>query len=239
LGPDDKNWIRFGEDRKFAEKLREADSKGLHLDAGGGVATFYRELMADAELLHEELRLRIGLTRSRIGLSRRYAAGCEAFHATRLREECKANSHTAETILTLDLARALFDAGLNPVIDGTVSGLRPDLLDTKVSSLFYVEAKQYNSRTPRSMIQKAYKQVWSTWARLRKQYPAAHEAFLVVFRLGGARAELPEVLTSEGFKLYSVLVDISSLAGSREKLQPLQLTEAELLPTTDESSASS
>ncbi len=68
-----------------------------------------------------------------------------------------------------------------------------------------------------------------TWVTLRQQY-IIPEAFLLVFRVAGPRVELPEVLTHDGRELYSVLVDISSERGSREKRQAVTFSDGELLP---------
>lgn len=188
---------------------------------------------ADAATVREELLLRIGLGRSRSALVRRYAARCEAFDAERLRAACAADSRNAERVLTLDFARYLFDSGLTPLLDGTASGLRPDILHVEASSLFYVEAKQYDAN-PKSQLRRAYSQVWSTWGRLRKTYPCT-EAFLVVFRRAGQYAELPSVIRQAGLRLHSVLVDISIEAGSREKSSMVTITEEDLQPTDSES----
>lgn len=226
---DDLAWATFPMATEFAEAVRRADFEGTNYVEAAGVDDVYEEIAADAKLLHEELRLRIGLARSRAALVHRYAARCEAFDAARLRETCDKDSGNAERLLTLNLARYLFDAGLPPLIDATLGGLRPDVLHVLPSSLFYVEAKQYANDHPRSQLVKAYAQVWSTWGRLRKTY-AATEAFLVVFRRSGPWVDLPPVIHHRGLRLYSVVADISIEAGSREKSNPIRLTEDELRP---------
>jgi hypothetical protein len=136
-------------------------------------------------------------------------------------------------MLTLDLARYLFDAGMPPLIDATAGGLRPDILHLSSSSLFYVEAKQYSGPHPARQLKQAYAQVWNTWDRLRQLYStkSINEAFVVVFRRGGPWIKLPEVIPHNGLKLYTVVADISTEAGSREKYPCLQLTEDQLRPT--------
>ena len=198
-----------------------------------GVQLMADEVAEDARTLREELLLRIGLARSRISLVRRYAARCEAFDAERLRAACAEASSHAERILTLDFARFLFDAGLTPLLEATASGLRPDVLHLAPSSLFYVEAKQYDGTGAKAQLRKAYAQVWSTWARLRKIYPC-DEAFLVVFRRGGPYVELPAVIRWAGLRLYSVVADISTEAGSREKTRVELITESDLQPAPEE-----
>ena len=230
---DDLAWMTFSLDAERATAVRRADVDRANYYDKARVDELYAEIAADARLLYEELRLRIGLARSRFGLVRRYAARCEAFEAQRLREVCEKQPRRAERILTLDLARYLFDAGLSPLIDATVANLRPDLLHIQPSSLFYVEAKQYAGRSPKRLLIKAYAQVWSTWGRLRKTYPTT-EAFLVVFRRSGPWVELPPVIRHDGLRLYSVLADISTEAGSRQKSGQLVLKEEWLRPKESE-----
>ncbi len=226
---DEVAWVRFAMASEFAGAVQRADFEDTNHVGAIGVDDVYEAINTDAKVLHEELRLRLGLARSRAALVQRYAARCEAFDAERLREACDKESSKAERLLTLDLARFLFDAGLPPLIDATVGGLRPDLLHVDPASLFYVEAKQYADPHPRSWLIKAYAQVWSTWGRLRKTYPAT-EAFLIVFRRSGPWVDLPSVIHHHGLRLYSVVADISTEAGSREKSTPIRLTESELRP---------
>ncbi len=230
---DDVAWATFRMAADFATAVRRADVEGTNYAEAIGVDDVYEEIAAGARLLHEELRLRIGLARSRSALIHRYAARCEAFDAERLRDACEKHPSRAERLLTLDLARYLFDAGLPPLIDANVGGLRPDVLHVLPSSLFYVEAKQYANDHPRSQLTKAYAQVWSTWGRLRKTYPAS-EAFLVVFRRSGPWVDPPSVIHHQGLRLYSVVADISTEAGSKEKSSPIRLTEDELRPKEEE-----
>jgi len=56
----------------------------------------------------------------------RHAA--KPFDDERLRDACDKEPSRAERLLTLDLARYLFDAGLPPLIDANAGGLRPDVL---------------------------------------------------------------------------------------------------------------
>jgi hypothetical protein len=96
-----------------------------------------------------------------------------------------------------------------------------------------VEAKQYASKQPRSLLKKAYHQVWGTWGRLRKS-ASVPEAFLVVFRRRGPSVELPTVIHHDGLRLYGVVVDISKEGGAAEKQAAISLTAEELLPKGDD-----
>lgn len=227
-GADPDEWAVFEENRRLADFLMQAEEDGLtpmEVDP----SALAESVRSDARLLHEELRFRLGLVRSNVTLVQRYAHRCGSFDARRLRRACDENSGSAERLLTLDLARYLFDAGLNPIIDATIGGLKPDLVHVQKGTLFYVEAKQYADDYPGSMLRKAYRQVWGTWAHLRKTH-SVPEAFLVVFRRAGPWVDLPDVIHHEGLRLYSVVVDISEEGGSAEKRSPISLTAQELSP---------
>jgi hypothetical protein len=209
--------------------LRRADEQGLDGLEKSDVDDVYKELQGYAKVLHEELRLRIGLRRSRISLVRRFAGRCMAFDGGRLRALADSNPAQAEAVLSLEFARYLFDAGLSPLLNPTIHGLEPDVVYPDPSAFFYVEAKQYKERSPKPVLKKAYAQVWSTWGRIRATYPC-DEAFLLVFRRCGPYVELPAVIHHQGLRLYSVLADISEEAGSRERNLTVRITEEELLP---------
>jgi hypothetical protein len=182
----------------------------------------------DAELLCHALHQQILLGWSRIAIVRRYAARCQSFDAPMLRQQADA-SRQPEAVLTRDFARYLFDQGLTPVLDPTIGGLRPDVIDACRLPLFYVEGKQYRDDHPRAMLLKAYRQVWSTWSRLRHAYHCP-EAFLIVFRRAGPLVELPPRLVHDGLVLHSVLVDLSEAAGSSEARDPIRFAPEDLLP---------
>jgi hypothetical protein len=123
----------------------------------------------------------------------------------------------------------VFDQGLLPLIDPTIGGLRPDVMHVGAGDPLYVEAKQYSGPHPKSTLQRAYNQVWSTLSRIRKVYPVA-EAFLVIFRRGGPLVELPARLKYDGLTLHSVLTDISAKGGSKETAQVIRIQSADLRP---------
>ena len=202
------------------------DTRALDTDE---VDTAAANIGVDVELVTHELQLRILAGRSRIALVQRYAAQCEGFDAAMLRQLALNSPGRVERQLTLDFAKYLFQQGLTPLLDATIGGLRPDVVDTAAGGLLYVEAKQYGAENPRGAIVAAYRQVWSTWERLAKLHSVA-EAFLLIFRVAGPRIELPTMLRSSGRSLYAVVVDISEAGGSQDKGQPVTIEPAELLP---------
>lgn len=221
-------WGTHLNDVRFSDAVHSETAQALNSDGDDAVEAAARRAQQDAELLCHELRQRLLLGWSRRALVRRYAARCQAFESERLRAVADA-TRQPEAELTRDFARYLFDQGLTPLLEAPIAHLRPDLIDTGHQTMFYVEGKQYKDSSPRSMLIGAYRQVWSTWSRLRHQYHCP-EAFLVVFRRSGPLVELPPQLVSSGLVLHSVLVDLSEQAGSAESKDPIRLSVEELLP---------
>lgn len=223
-------YAHFVADESLAGLVHDARKAPIH--AGRDfVDVAEASVRRDAHLLQEELRAGIAAGRSRLALVRRYAYRATSFDRARLRMLAEKDTRNAERTLTLDFARFLFDQGLNPLVDATMGGLRPDVTSFDRADMFYVEAKQYADKSPRSALVQAYRQVWSTWATLRHNR-SVPEAFLVVFRRSGPLVELPSELRHGGLRLYSVLVDIADDSGSREKHRSIVIEENEVLPTS-------
>lgn len=218
----------------FAKKAHELKSRKLRTLESDEVTSAVAIVAQDVVTVTNELIAKLLAGRSQLALIKRYAAQCEAFGADELRSLADNSKGTVEQQLTLRFAKYLFDQGLNPILNPTIGGLRPDVVAALPGAMLYVEAKQYSEKSPQSVVRNAYKQVWGTWATLTQHY-SIPEAFLLVFRVAGPRVELREVLTHEGRRLYSVLVDISGERGSREKKQPITFDDSELLPRSGES----
>lgn len=205
-------------------------------------------LFRDTRILHMELRTRIGLTRSRLALLDRFIARCQVYDAPRLREivgeettrkRADGRPVAVEGVLTAEMARFLFEQGLNPLVDPKLVGLRPDVFDQSTTGYtLYVEAKQYSSspRSPRRLIIEAVTQVFQTWQRLRAQFPVT-EAFLLVFRVGGPLVTIDDTVRGTFGPLHIRVADIApaSASGSSAKEQTIRITAAELAPASSDS----
>ena len=187
------------------------------------------DLRESIDRLREDLRRRIGTTRSRLALVNRFKQRCEWHDRERMLAvaDDPRLSGGPEDRLTTEFARYLFDAGLSPLTKPLAGGLQPDLLDPLAS--FYVEAKQYTSSSGRGEIIKAVAQVLDTVGRLRGGPFAVDEAFCVIFRRNGAYYDLPEVLQTETYRLYLVLIDLAPTAeaGRRQKDKPVRIPAEE------------
>jgi hypothetical protein len=206
------------------------------------------ELQAVVKRIHQGLRLRIGTTRWLLAPFNRFRARCQFHDRERLialakhpprsvAQRARDNQRgKAEQVLTEELARYLFDQGLNPLTEVPAAGLRPDVIDP---GSLYVEAKQYGGpRNPRSYLLQGARQVHETMGRLHGSRLQVHEAFYVVFRLGGRRVDLPNKVPCGDWTLYPLLIDLApaSESGSRAR-KPIVISADELRPRTDASPA--
>jgi hypothetical protein len=192
------------------------------------------ELRDAVERLREDLRRRIGTTRSRLALVNRFKLRCEWHDRERMLAVADDERLPGgpEDRLTGEFARYLFDAGLSPLTKPLAGGLQPDLLDPLAS--FYVEAKQFASSSARGDIVNSVKQVLDTVGRLRGGPYAVDEAFCVVFRRNGPYYDLPAVLQTETYRLHLVLVDLAPTteAGRRQRDKPVQIPVDEFFAAT-------
>ncbi len=183
------------------------------------------DLRDAVERLREEVRRRIGTTRSRLALVNRFKLRCEWHDRDRMLAVADDDRMPGgpEDRLTAEFARYLFDAGLSPLTKRLAGGLQADLLDPSAS--FYVEAKQYASSSARGDLVNGVKQVIDTVGRLRGGPYAVDEAFCVVFRRDGPYYDLPALLQTETYRLHLVLVDLAPLAdsGRRQRDTPVRI----------------
>jgi hypothetical protein len=187
------------------------------------------DLRSSAQRLHEELRRRIGATRSRLALVHRFKLRCEWHDRERMvavAEDKTLGGGGPEDRLTAEFARYLFDQGLSPLSKPMTGGLQPDLLDP--AARFYVEAKQYDS-SARGDIVSAVAQVMDTVGRLRGSQYDVDEAFCVVFRRKGPYYDLPNTLHTQSYRLHLVLVDLAPAdeTGRRQREKPSVIEAAE------------
>jgi hypothetical protein len=158
--------------------LKLADGDQLDQTDAAVIADRVADLRSSTQRLHEDLRRRVGATRSRLALVQRFKLRCEWHDRDRMAAVAD-NADLGggpEDRLTAEFARYLFDQGLSPLSKPMTGGLQPDLLDP--AARFYVEAKQYND-SARSDLVKAVAQVMDTVGRLRGSQYAVDEAFCV------------------------------------------------------------
>jgi len=196
------------------------------------LAAVVEQMRTFVDVIHEELRRRLGAVASRLALLDRFKLRCEWHDRERLHQLAHA-SDEPELTLTAELARFLFDQGLNPVTRMRVGGLEPDVFDPLPASSLYVEAKRYaTSNGARAHIRAGLPQIHDTAGRLRGGPYEVDEVFYVVFRQGGPRYVLPDSVRGEDYVVYPVLIDVAPLtvSGSRSGARAIRIDAAELEP---------
>jgi hypothetical protein len=183
----------------------------------------------ELDLLHEELRRRIGTTRSRLALIHRFKQRCEWYDYEALRELAAAHTRRAEDLLTRELVRFLFEQGLNPIAKPLMGRLEPDVLDPSLTPSFYVEAKQY-ARSCRATLLRGVWQAHETLSTLANTRYDVREGHFVVFRRSGPRYCFPESVEGTSWVLYPVLIDLGRDFGSRGGRQAEAFTIPDLEP---------
>jgi len=119
--------------------------------------------------------------------------------------------------------------------EGQRGGLEPDVLapfaDPKIRWTFYAEAKQY-SKACVPYLARGIREIADHLTRLRGTAFEVHEAFYMVFRLGGPLYHLPERVPLGDVTVYPVLIDIAEpkKSGSRQRVTPVVVTVEELVP---------
>ncbi|WP_434380449.1 hypothetical protein [Melittangium boletus] len=192
------------------------------------------KLKATVERVRQGVFLRIGTTRSLLSVFDRFKIRCEWHDRRRLFAQAEAAGDSqgkraqVEARLTEELALYLFDQGLNPITEVPTAGLRPDVLDPE---RLYVEAKQYSESNPKTYLLKGVHQMYETMGRLRGSRYAVHEAFYVVFRIGGPVVVMPDSISFGDWTLFLRLIDLapSAVSGSNATRR-LEITKDDLRP---------
>ncbi len=212
-----RHWAGVVDDMAFGRSLKEYSS-------GPG---FARGARWSARRALHELRARTDATRSRLAIIDRYKARCEWHDRERVFDLAQAAEGGREDALRNDMALYLFDAGLNPLSEARLGETaRADLFAGSTSGSFLLEAKQYKEGTGiASALRAAFRQALDTAGTLRGSGYEADEAFIVLFRRGGARALLPqEPLEADGLRWFIRLIDIGDpkQSASRNRTDPME-----------------
>ena len=172
------------------------------------------ELRGCVERVGDELCVRLGTTRSRAALVQRFKHRCEWHDRERMlavaNEERLAGGGGGR--LTGEVARYLFDAGLNPVTRLLGNRPAPTLLDPRTT--FYVEAAQYTHGVARDQLPAIVDRALHAMRALRAGGLRLDDGWLVVLRCGGPRFNLPELLRTEDCRLHLTVIDLTPVNGA-------------------------
>jgi hypothetical protein len=136
-----------------------------------------------------ELRIRAGVRATHAAALGRYAWAATSFRRVELAKVAAGrNSRQAERNLTLDAAAFLYAMGLDVLTEVSVGVNRLDLVSFQQALL--IEAKRYGQGGGKRVVLNGVRQLLDYASRFRER-GVITDNFLLVYRLGGTRVELP------------------------------------------------
>lgn len=193
-----------------------------------------RVVLDRVQTLVAELRMRLGVRATHDAAVRRYAWGAVTFRREELIAIAEANSRTAERHLTADAARFLFAEGFDVLTEVSLGAVRLDLVS--FGDAILIEAKRYGptenatERAARKVVYDGAKQLHDYAGRCRGR-DLETDNFLLIFRLGGVRLDLPRELAVGNTRLHFQLVDLAPAAESGSKSPAVVVVTAEDIAT--------
>lgn len=188
------------------------------------------ELRDCVERVGDELCVRLGTTRSRAALVQRFKHRCEWHDRGRMlavANDDRLGGGVGDR-LTAELARYLFDAGLNPIT--RLLGQPPASERFDPTTTFYVEAAQYSDGVTRDELPSAVHRALHAMRALRAGGLELDEGWLVFLRRGGPRFNLPELLRTEDCRLHLTVIDLAPVTEPAHEPEPtITVPAAELL----------
>lgn len=184
--------------------------------------------------IYEGVRSEIGTALLHETVLNRYKVRSQWYNAAELRrvverdrEEAKRRAQP-EHVLTLDLARYLYDQGLDVIYRLTAGQHEFDLIEMGLRAPLLIEVKVYRDDA-RAEIIDAYYQAHAYLCNYAGVNPIS-AAYVIVFRLGGAIYELPEIVSTARYSIRHLFVDIGEAAESgRRQAEPIQIPVTEIL----------
>jgi hypothetical protein len=191
------------------------------------------EIKSEVKRVYEAIREEIGTNLLHIQLINRYKVRSQIYNKPELRKivEDKNNAGRFEDVLTLDLARFLFDSGLSTYYRVRAGSHEYDLIDleTNTANPMFVEAKVYkDSQAKQTLIEGIY-QLHSYLCEVEAK-KLIDEAYYIIFRVGGPIYVFPENIKIGKFSIYPILIDLGKSEDSgRNQRKPIEITLQEIL----------
>lgn len=170
--------------------------------------------------IYESLRVEIGLTLLPSQLVHRYKLRSQWYNREYLWSLVdsfeKGKKARIEHILTQDLAKYLFDQGITVFYRFKAGQHEFDLLEDAKNPIF-VEVKIYKDSGSKNRLIQGIAELHAYLNNV-KSLRRIKNAYYVIFRLAGPIYEFPEVIHTNQFSIYPILIDIgeSKVSGSRQ-----------------------
>jgi hypothetical protein len=180
------------------------------------------------QLLKADVQWRLNTKVSREWVIRRYVDRSQRLRAEELRQLIKRHKKPEET-LAAEAAGYLFDQGLDVWTEVTLGAQRLDLAGKPGPGTFVIEAKIY--RTPskgRDAVRTGLNQLWSYVTTMEPTLSTV-EGFLLVYRLGGRKLDLPPWVVKAGRRFAIVQVELGKAKDTGSKAPPaMPVTPADI-----------
>ncbi|MCK4234876.1 hypothetical protein KAX75_10640, partial [candidate division WOR-3 bacterium] len=183
--------------------------------------------------IYEYLRMEIGLTLLPTQLIHRYKLRSQWYNREYLWSLIdsfeKGKKARIEHILTQDVAKYLFDQGITVFYRFKAGQHEFDLLEDAKSPLF-VEVKIYKDNGSKHRLIQGIAELHAYLNNV-KSLRGIKNAYYVIFRLAGPIYEFPEMIPTNQFSIYPILIDIgeSKVSGSRQPKPIIIKTEENFL----------
>lgn len=134
-----------------------------------------------------------------------------------------------EHLLTLNLAKFLFDNGIPTIYRLKVGQHEMDMVDPNAQNPLLIEVKVYKDSSTKEDIISGLAQLHSYLNNLSATRNLT-EGFYVVYRFGGPLYELPEKIVTNQFTINTILIDLGkSKESGRKQKKPIIISEKEII----------
>lgn len=181
------------------------------------------------QLLKADVLWRLNTKVSREWVIRRYVDRCVRLRAEELRQLIRNQKGKPEQTLVADAAAYFFDQGLDVWTEVTLGAQRLDLVGQPGPGAFVVEAKIY--KTPaegRKAVRDGLNQLYSYVSTLEPTLSTV-EGFLLMYRLGGRKLDLPPSVVKNGRRFAIVQVELGTSKDTGRNAPPaMPVTPADI-----------
>jgi hypothetical protein len=190
---------------------------------------------------YEGIRQEIGTTQVYLQLMNRYRLRSQWYNYAHLRKLVETRGgiyqRNREDLLTKDLALYLFDNGITILYRTRFGKHEVDLLEIDVEDPIFIEAKAYKDSSATRELIDGIAQLHSYLSNL-EGYKPIREAYYVVYRLAGPIYEFPEMIGTNRFQIFPILVDLGLSAESgRKQPEPILISKEDVLSQIEKASS--
>jgi hypothetical protein len=191
--------------------------------------------------VYEGVRQEIGTTQIYLQLLNRYSLRSQWYNHSFLRSLVASSrggyQRNREDLLTKDLALFLFDNGVTAQYRIRFGKHEFDLLGVDIEDPIFIEAKAYKDSGAKRELIDGIAQLHSYLSNI-EGYKSIHEAYYVVYRLAGPIYEFPEMVNTNRFTIFPILVDLGlSQESGRKQPKPILVKEEEILSKLEQAEA--